>query len=75
VITIHGCKDDTLKAIEALIEYIRDRKTGVSKQLLLKGPDKPVGIMKELMLHHCHYIFQRPVFLAPIATTTDWKIV
>jgi hypothetical protein len=37
-----------LKAIEALIEYIRDRKTGVSKQLLLKGPDKPVGIMKEL---------------------------
>lgn len=52
VITIHGSKDNTSKAIKALIEYIRDRKTGVSKQLVLKGPDKPAGIMKELMLRY-----------------------
>ncbi|CAG2208970.1 unnamed protein product [Mytilus edulis] len=51
-IIIHGPTEAQEKAAEMLTKYLRDHSTGLSQQMTLKGPDKPVGVMKELMMRY-----------------------
>ncbi|VDI41954.1 ATP-dependent RNA helicase DHX8/PRP22 [Mytilus galloprovincialis] len=51
-VIIHGTEDAKSIATEMLLDYIKELITGVSKQINLKGPDRPAGVMKELMLRY-----------------------
>ncbi|XP_071134146.1 uncharacterized protein [Mytilus edulis] len=51
-IIIHGPTEAQEKTAEMLTKYLRDLSSGISQQITLKGPDKPVGVMKELMMRY-----------------------
>ncbi|XP_063404918.1 uncharacterized protein LOC134688289 [Mytilus trossulus] len=51
-IIIHGTTESQEKAAEMITMCLRDLRIGVSQQMALKGPDKPVGVMRELMMRY-----------------------
>lgn len=51
-ISIHGEEAMQNKAVGMIEEYLKDLKDGKSRMVVLKGEDKPPGLMKELMIRY-----------------------